>query len=553
MPDPTICKVGVVGAASRGSSFATALAQTGFFRCQAVCDTHEAGLRAIQQSTGAPEAYLDYAEMLARSDIQAVFIGTPMPLHASMAIAALERGLHVLCEVTPAISLDECRRLVLAATHSCATYMLAENYTFTHENQLIKELVTKGLFGETYYAEGEYLHELKALNEATPWRRRWQTGINGITYGTHSLGPILQWMPGDRVVSVMGIGSGHHYLDPRGAPYENEDSCVLLAKTTRGALIKIRVDMLSDRPHAMNNYTLQGTHGAYESARSHDDTHRIWLRSRAATPDHWENLWKLEPEHTPELWRDQAQLAAGGHGGGDLLELLYWRDVILGRRENELGIHQAMDCALPGLISQQSILQGGAWLPVPNSRDWADDRKPPAQLRMRWPADRPAPDVTLPADYRLETFHDADADGLISLMHKAGFTSWDEGTLAGVRRSLLPGGLFVIRHVPTSAIVATANANHESSLYAEGGELGWVATDPAHAGRGLGRAVCSAVVARFCSAGFSTIFLKTDDDRLPAIKLYLSLGFEAIDDFRDDMPARWSAVHTALSSQPLQK
>ena len=34
-----------------------------------------------------------------------------------------------------------------------------------------RSLVAEGLFGEVYYAEGEYLHELKALNVETPWRR----------------------------------------------------------------------------------------------------------------------------------------------------------------------------------------------------------------------------------------------------------------------------------------------------------------------------------------------------------------------------------------------
>jgi predicted dehydrogenase len=319
---------------------------------------------------GAVEVFSDYLDMLNQADIQAVFIGTPMPLHADMAVAALERGLHVLCEVTPAVSVDECKRLVKAASESKASYMLAENYTFTHENQLVKTLVEKGLFGKTYYAEGEYIHELKELNEMTPWRRKWQTGINGITYGTHSLGPILQWMPGDRVVSVSCAGSGNHWTDARGEHYENEDSCVMLAKTAFGALIKIRVDMLSDRPHAMNNYSLQGTLGAYESGRTVEEAHRVWLRSRASNPEKWENLWSLEPEHTPELWRDRELLDGVTHGGGDLLELIYWRDVILGVRENELGIHQAMDMTLPGLISQESIAQGGVWLPVPNSRDW---------------------------------------------------------------------------------------------------------------------------------------------------------------------------------------
>src|SRR5437667_31499 len=81
-------------------------------------------------------------------------------------------------------------------------------------NVLIRNLSAAGLFGQPYYAEGEYLHDCRALNEDTPWRRRWQTGIEGCTYGTHSLGPILQWMPGDRVAKVCVAGSGSHHQDP---------------------------------------------------------------------------------------------------------------------------------------------------------------------------------------------------------------------------------------------------------------------------------------------------------------------------------------------------
>ena len=52
---------------------------------------------------------------------------------------------------------------------------------------LVKSLSERGLFGDVYYAEGEYLHELKGLNEITKWRRTWQTGIDGVTYGTPHL------------------------------------------------------------------------------------------------------------------------------------------------------------------------------------------------------------------------------------------------------------------------------------------------------------------------------------------------------------------------------
>lgn len=45
-------------------------------------------------------------------------------------------------------------------------------------------------------------------------------------------------------------------------------------------------------------------------------------------------------------------------------------DAICGRRLPATGIHEAMDMTLPGLVSQESIRRGGAWLSVPDSRDW---------------------------------------------------------------------------------------------------------------------------------------------------------------------------------------
>jgi predicted dehydrogenase len=236
---------------------------------------------------------------------------------------------------------------------------------------VVRAIARAGLFGTPYYGEGEYLHELKELNEQTKWRRKWQTGINGITYPTHSLGPILQWMEGDRVESLCCAGSGHHYRDPRGEEYENEDSCVMLCKMRSTGLVKIRVDMLSDRPHAMTNYSLQGTDGSYESARASGDRNRVWLREKCDNPNEWMDLEDLEDEFLPEFWRTADDTARkAGHGGGDYFEIMDFVAAIEGTRPPEIGIHLAMDMTLPGLISQQSIAQAGSWVDVPDSREW---------------------------------------------------------------------------------------------------------------------------------------------------------------------------------------
>ncbi|NLG27605.1 MAG: Gfo/Idh/MocA family oxidoreductase [Chloroflexi bacterium] len=365
--------IGVVGAGGRGGSLAAALGLLPDLRVRAVCDANADALPEAAQRYGAAEASDDYAEMLSRSDLDAVVIATPMPLHAPQAIAALRLDLHVLSEVPAAVSLDECRALVHACAHSRGLYMLAENCNYTRANLMISELVRKGLFGVPYYAEGEYLHELRQLNEITRWRRRWQTGVNGITYPTHSLGPILQWLPGDRVVSLCCAGSGRHYRDTRGKLYENETSCVMLCKLRSGGLVKIRVDMLSDRPHLVNRYQLQGTDGAYESASAPGEPDRIWLRALCPDKSRWFNLQELEAEYLPALWREQGELAQrSGHGGGDLLALSAFVEAIRLGRPSAIDIHAALDMTLPGLVSQQSIAAGGRWLPVPDSRTWEE-------------------------------------------------------------------------------------------------------------------------------------------------------------------------------------
>jgi predicted dehydrogenase len=362
-------KFGVVGAAGRGGSFFSAITGNPQAHLQALCDLNEEGLSQTADQVGVGLRYASYEQMLDEAGLDVVIIGTPMPLHASQAIAALERGIHVMSEVPACVSVDEARALVAAERASSATFMMAENYCYMRPNALVKAIARAGLFGEMYFAEGEYIHELKELNEITQWRRRWQTGINGCTYPTHSLGPVLQWM-GERVVQVMCTGSGHHYRDPRGDEYENEDSISMLCRTERGGLIQIRVDMLSNRPHNMTYYSLQGTKGCYEASRGLGDEPKIWLADRCEQME-WMPLEELAEEFLPEEWAQptEAQLQAG-HGGGDYLEVQDLVRSILDGTPPPIGIHEAMDMTLPGLISQQSIAQGSAWLDVPDSRSW---------------------------------------------------------------------------------------------------------------------------------------------------------------------------------------
>ena len=222
----------------------------------------------------------------------------------------------------------------------------------------------------------------------------------------------------------------------------------------------------------------------------------------------------------------------------------------MGKCPPAVGIDFAMDMTLPGLVSQRSISEGGRWIDVPDSRTWTDEKSlPRPQLQMVWPAERlgSPPEPKLPEGYVLRGYRPEDEAAYLALMAKAGFEGWDAARASALARDALPDGFFLIEHAAAHAVVATAVATHNpSELHPSGAELGWVAGDPAHKGKGLGLAVTAAVTALFIRRGYHDIYLKTDDWRLPALKIYLKLGFEPLF-FTEGMEERWRDVRAQLS------
>lgn len=157
-------------------------------------------------------------------------------------------------------------------------------------------------------------------------------------------------------------------------------------------------------------------------------------------------------------------------------------------------------------------------------------------------AERPAP-----AGYRLRGFRDGDGPAYIALMRRAGFDTWSPDTLDKVLKQAVPNGILFAEHVASSRIAATAmGAYKPTAVFANAHELGWVAADPDHRGKGLGRLVVSAATRTLLGVGARRIFLLTDDWRLPAVRVYLAVGYVPLY-HQPDMPRRWHLVFANLN------
>ena len=354
-------RIGVAGAPRAASFLAGLRAYGDRTTIVAVYDPDPTARAAFAAKSGVG-AVDHYDEMLEKVD--AVIVASPQQYHVPQAAAALERGVHVLSEVPAAVSFEQALRLLEATRTSTAMYMMAENYCYTRDNLVVTAMARAGLFGELYFGEGEYLHEMKAWHtkpDGRPtWRYFWQVGRAGNTYPTHSIGPLLRWLS-DRIVAVSCVGSGRH-TDPE---HEIDDTVLLLCRTSRGALLKIRLDLLSNRPHLMDYYSLQGTLGAYESARVPGQGGSVYVDGKSSALT-WEPIDNYVEAYLPERYRQPDQYA--GHWGADTWPVRAFVEAIARDELPEIDVYAALDMTLPGLASEASFYQGSAWVAVPNPR-----------------------------------------------------------------------------------------------------------------------------------------------------------------------------------------
>jgi predicted dehydrogenase len=108
-------RIGVIGAGFGANVHVPALQRVPGVQVAAICGTDRDRLHDVAADLDIPSTYGDYREMLASGRVDAVTIATPPHLHHPMALAAIEAGLHVLCEKPMARNVAEARDMLRMA------------------------------------------------------------------------------------------------------------------------------------------------------------------------------------------------------------------------------------------------------------------------------------------------------------------------------------------------------------------------------------------------------------------------------------------------------
>jgi len=151
-------KVGVIGA---GGSIAAchigAYLKNPDAELYALCDIDEARLKTAAEKYNVSRAFTDINALLELSELDAVSVCTWNNSHAECAIAALNRGKHVLCEKPPAVTVGQAAAMKEAADRNGKLLMFGFVRRFGNDYRILKDLIGGGFLGEIYFAKAVYL------------------------------------------------------------------------------------------------------------------------------------------------------------------------------------------------------------------------------------------------------------------------------------------------------------------------------------------------------------------------------------------------------------
>jgi mycothiol synthase len=169
------------------------------------------------------------------------------------------------------------------------------------------------------------------------------------------------------------------------------------------------------------------------------------------------------------------------------------------------------------------------------------------QLEMVISLNEVTPVSATPDGYLLRQFRPGEDDAKYNVCYGLAFESRE--IIPWIVANQVEEGFFVVEHLESGALVASSIAQKKyPPRWGDGGSLGWLVTDPEHAGKGLGTLVVTAVDERLHDEGFKKAYLSTDDFRSPAISIYLKHGWKPRL-HADGMEARWRDIYALLGRE----
>jgi predicted dehydrogenase len=268
----------------------------------AVADVSEARRELARKQLPGVRVYSDHEALLAAEQtsgaerLDFIDVATPPADHAAVAHAALDHGLHVLCEKPLATSIDEARGMLRHARQAERVLYPCHNYKHAPVIKTVRGVLDAGRVGRVHLVTLQTFRNThaKGVDEwRTDWRRerRYSGGGIAMDHGSHTFYLAFEWLrayPTAITARATTLGA-----------YDTEDDFTCSLKFPTG-VASAHLSWNAGVRKVM--YTIHGDRGA---VRVEDDN--IEVATQIVAPDGGVS-WSFEREAVSSDWMDSSHV-----------------------------------------------------------------------------------------------------------------------------------------------------------------------------------------------------------------------------------------------------
>ncbi|MBV9773032.1 MAG: Gfo/Idh/MocA family oxidoreductase [Gemmatimonadetes bacterium] len=269
MSDPV--RVGVIGTSAwTERMYLASLGSDPHARVAALCGRRPEHTREVAERWGVPRTFGDHREMIAAGGLDAVVVAAPDDEHHPMTLAALDAGLHVLCEKPLARTVAQAEEMWRRARAAGVVHMTLFTLRWLPAHRFVRELLAAGRIGEPRAFAFRFVHGL-GLREDLRWRgdpARSEGVLSDL--GSHVFDLVHWWLGPVTGVSAHLRGFGPPTED--GAAPANDSALVTLelASGAHGTVHLSSRAWVDDRTPTQE-FTIFGSEGTLEARLARPD------------------------------------------------------------------------------------------------------------------------------------------------------------------------------------------------------------------------------------------------------------------------------------------
>lgn len=210
---------------------------------------------SLKEKYGAKKAYDKVGDLLADSEVEAVYIASPVIHHAAQAMAAADAGKHILLEKPIAPTVEEGREVIECCKNKKVLLGAGFMMRFHAYHKEMKKLIEDGKLGRITAFRAQLTCWFPEMEGN--WRQSFATSGGGalMDMGVHCL-DLVQTVTGSKTKRAAGMVNNLQF------DYEAEDSGAILVELENGAIGHIESNFNIPDAAARGRFEIYGTKGS---------------------------------------------------------------------------------------------------------------------------------------------------------------------------------------------------------------------------------------------------------------------------------------------------